>query len=277
MTVGSDSDRLAPLADGMPILGLGTWQNTDPGECRTAVREALARGYRHVDTAQAYDNERAVGRGIARSSVPREEVFLATKVWTANLAFDDVLATTEASLDRLGVDRLDLLYVHWPTGAYDPEGTLAAFDELHDEGRIDRVGVSNFGPRRLSEAIDVLDAPVFANQVELHPLLPQEELRAVCADHDVEVVAYSPLARGRVFDVPLLRDLADDYGTSPAGISLAWLRAKDVTAIPKATSTAHIRDNWASLDVDLDAADVARIDDLSVRDRRVDPDWAPWN
>jgi 2,5-diketo-D-gluconate reductase B len=118
---------------------------------------------------------------------------------------------------------------------------------------------------------------VFANQVELHPLLPQEELRAVCADHDVEVVAYSPLARGRVFDVPLLRDLADDYGTSPAGISLAWLRAKDVTAIPKATSTAHIRDNWASLDVDLDAADVARIDDLSVRDRRVDPDWAPWN
>ncbi|WP_372909699.1 aldo/keto reductase [Salinigranum sp.] len=267
----------APLTNGMPVLGLGTWQNTDPEECRTAVREALETGYRHVDTAQAYDNETAVGEGIAAADVPREDVFLATKVWTANLAFDDVLSTTRASLDRLGVDSLDLLYVHWPTGQYDPEETLAAFDELSDEGIVERVGVSNFGPQHLEEAVDVLDAPVFANQVELHPLLPQEELRTACAAHDVEVVAYSPLARGAVFDVPLLQELANDYDTSPAGVSLAWLRAKGVTAIPKATATAHIRDNWESLGVTLDDADVARIDALETRDRRVDPDWAPWN
>ena len=273
-TIGSGA---APLANGMPMLGLGTWQNTNPDECRTAVREALEMGYRHIDTAQAYDNETEVGEGIAAADVPRDDVFLATKVWTANLAYDDVLATTRASLDRLGVDSLDLLYVHWPTNAYDAEETLAAFDELYDEGTIDRVGVSNFEPRHLDEAVDLLDAPVFANQVELHPLLPQETVREACADHDVEVVAYSPLARGKVFDVPLLQELADDYDTSAAGVSLAWLRAKGVTAIPKATSTDHIRDNWESLAVDLDDEDVARIDAIEETDRRVDPDWAPWH
>jgi 2,5-diketo-D-gluconate reductase B len=276
MTDPTDSDA-APLADGMPMLGLGTWQNTDPDECRTAVREALEMGYRHIDTAQAYDNEAEVGEGIAAADVPREEVFLATKVWTTNLSHDDVLSTTQDSLDRLGVDSVDLLYVHWPTDAYDPDETLAAFDELYSQGKVDRVGVSNFARRHIEEAVDTLDAPVFANQVELHPLLPQEDVRAVCAEHDVEVVAYSPLARGEVFDVPLLGELADDYDTSAAGISLAWLRAKGVTAIPKATSTEHIRDNWASLTVDLDDDDVARIDDLSQEGRRVDPDWAPWN
>jgi 2,5-diketo-D-gluconate reductase B len=272
-----DSVDGAPLADGMPMLGLGTWQNDEPDECRTSVREALEMGYRHVDTAQAYGNESAVGDGISESDVPREDVFLATKVWRDHLAHDDVVETTHDSLDRLGVDSLDLLYVHWPTGQYDPEGTLAAFDELHDEGRIDRVGVSNFQPRHLAEAVDRLDTPVFANQVELHPLLPQEEVRETCADHDIEVVAYSPLARGDVFDVDLLRELADDYDTSAAGVSLSWLRAKGVTAIPKATSTEHIRDNWHSLAVDLDDEDVARIDDLDRTDRRVDPDFAPWN
>ena len=267
----------APLAGDMPMLGLGTWQNTDPDECRTAIKEALEMGYRHVDTAQAYENEGDVGAGIADASVPREDVFLATKVWTANLAYDDVLETTDASLEKLGVDSVDLLYVHWPTHEYDPEETLAAFDELVDAGKVDRVGVSNFAPRHLETAVDVLDAPVFANQVELHPLLPQEEIRAACAEHDVEVVAYSPLARGKVFDVPLLTELAETYETSAAGISLAWLREKGVTAIPKATSTAHIRDNWASLGVELDDEDVARIDALSETDRRVDPDWAPWH
>jgi 2,5-diketo-D-gluconate reductase B len=261
----------------MPMLGLGTWQNTDPAECRNAVQTALEMGYRHVDTAQAYDNEVDVGDGIAAADVAREDVFLATKVWTSNLAYDDVIDTTAASLDRLGVDSLDLLYVHWPTDRYDPESTLAALDDLSDAGTVDRVGVSNFEPRHLARAVDVLDAPVFANQVECHPLLPREELRAVCADLGVEVVAYSPLARGKVFDVPLLQELADDYDTSPAGVSLAWLRAKGVTAIPKATSAEHIRDNWSSLGVEVDDADVARIDALDETDRRVDPDWAPWN
>jgi 2,5-diketo-D-gluconate reductase B len=128
----------------MPMLGLGTWQNDDPQECTDSVETALELGYRHVDTAQAYGNEDAVGDGLAAADVTRDDIFLATKVWNANLAADDVHATTEQSLDDLGVDAVDLLYVHWPAGAYDAEATLGAFDELYDQGKIHNVGVSNF-------------------------------------------------------------------------------------------------------------------------------------
>ena len=265
----------SPISD-MPSLGIGTWQNTDPEECANAVATALDVGYRHVDTAQAYDNEASVGEGLARADVPREDVFLATKVWIEQLAYDDVLASTEASLDRLGVGYVDLLYIHWPAGAYDPEDTLAAFDELYDEGLIERVGISNFEPEQVTEAVETADAPIFANQIECHPLLPQEELRAHCADHDVEVVAYSPLARGEVFDVPEIQDVAEKHGVSEAQVSLAWLDEKGVTAIPKATSEAHVRDNWASRTLDLDDEDVATIDGIDRRERQVDPSFAPW-
>lgn len=265
-----------PRRNGMPTLGIGTWQNTDPDQCANSVQTALEMGYRHVDTAQAYDNEADVGRGIERADVDREDVFLATKVRIGNLAYDDVLETTEESLNRLGVDSVDLLYVHWPARAYDPEDTLPAFDELYDAGKIDRVGVSNFEPDQVDTAIDLLDAPLFANQIELHPLLPQDALREHCAEHDVEIVAYSPLARGAVFDDPTIAEVAEKHGVSAAQVSLAWLREKGVTAIPKATGEDHIRDNWASLELDLDSEDVERIDDVDRRDRRVDPDFAPW-
>ncbi|WP_425498745.1 aldo/keto reductase [Haloplanus salilacus] len=270
-----------PNSDGsttteMPVLGLGTWQNTDPEDCAAAVATALEMGYRHVDTAQAYDNEEHVGDGIARADVPRDDVFLATKVWIDQLAADDVLSSTEESLDKLGVDYVDLLYVHWPAGAYDPEETLGAFEELHESGRIDRIGISNFQPEGVTEAVELTDAPIFANQIECHPLLPQEELRAHCAAHDVEVVAYSPLARGEVFDVPEIQAVAERHGVSEAQVSLAWLREKGVTAIPKATTEGHIRDNWASLSLDLDDEDVERIDGIERRERRIDPDFAPW-
>ena len=266
-----------PSANGMPMLGLGTWENTDPEDCRNAVATALETGYRHVDTAQIYGNEAEVGDGIARADVDREDVFLATKVWIDNLAPEDVRATTEASLDRLGVDAVDLMYVHWPAREYDPEATLEAFDELYDEGLIDRIGISNFEPEQVAEAVDLTDAPVFANQVELHPLLQQDDLREACAEHDVELVAYSPLARGQVFEVPELTEIAEKHGASEAQVSLAWLREKGVTAIPKATSEAHIRDNWGSIAVDLDDEDVAAIDAIDREDRRVDPGFAPWN
>ncbi|WP_435345247.1 aldo/keto reductase [Haloarchaeobius sp. HRN-SO-5] len=265
-----------PTADGMPTFGLGTWQNDDPEQCTRSVATALEMGYRHVDTAQAYGNEEAVGDGIARADVDREDVFLATKVWTSNLAYDDVKASTERSLEKLGVDYLDLLYVHWPAGEYDPAETLAAFDELADGGTIRNVGVSNFQPEHVDEAIETLDAPVFANQVECHPLLPQDELRAHCEDVGVNVVAYSPLARGKVFDVPEIRSVAEKHGVSEAQVSLAWLREKGITVIPKATSEAHIRDNWESLALDLDDEDVAAIDGIEERGRQVDPSFAPW-
>ena len=266
----------APTTQGMPVLGLGTWQNTDPEDCANAVATALETGYRHVDTAQIYDNEGMVGEGLANADVPREEIFLATKVWNDNLAYDDVIESTEESLDKLGVDYVDLLYVHWPAGEYDAGDTLAALAELREEGLIERIGVSNFEPEQIDEALDAVDAPIFANQVEMHPLLPQERLREHCEERDVEVVAYSPLARGAVFDVPAITEVAEKQDVSPAQVSLAWLREKSVTAIPKATGQAHIRDNWASLALELDDDDVEKIDGVDRRERQVDPDWAPW-
>jgi diketogulonate reductase-like aldo/keto reductase len=259
----------------MPMLGLGTWQNDDGDQCAESVRTALEAGYRHIDTAQAYRNEDAVGEGIAAADVPREDVFLATKVWIDNLSYDDVLQTTEDSLDRLGVDYVDLLYVHWPARAYDAEETLGAFAELLNEGRIERIGVSNFEPEHLDTATDVLGEQPFANQVEMHPLLQQPELRRYCEEHGIELVAYSPLARGEVFDVPELTEIAEAHGVTEAQVSLAWLREKGVTAIPKATSEDHIADNWASLELSLDESEIDAIDAIDRTDRRVDPDFGP--
>jgi 2,5-diketo-D-gluconate reductase B len=275
--MSQNEQRRAPLANGMPMLGLGTWQNDDPDPCAESVRTALEMGYRHIDTAQAYGNEEAVGRGLADADVPREDVFLATKVWIDSLGRDDVIRTTEESLERLGVESLDLLYVHWPAGQYDAAETLPAFQQLVDDGLVDRIGVSNFEPRHLEEARDVLGDAPFANQVELHPLLPQADLREYAAGRDLELVAYSPLARGEVFDVPEMQTVADKHGVSEAQVSLAWLREQGVTAIPKATSQAHIEDNVESLGVDLDDEDVATIDAIDAREREVDPDFAPWN
>ncbi len=257
------------------MLGLGTWQNTDEEQCVESVRTALEIGYRHIDTAQAYRNEDAVGDGIAAADVDREDVFLATKVWTSNLAPEDVRRTTENSLDGLGVDYVDLLYVHWPANEYEPTETLPAFDALRDDGLIRHVGVSNFESEHVERAREVLDAPVFANQVECHPLLQQEDLRRFAAGSDLELVAYSPLARGAVFDHPVLVDIAAAHDVSEAQVSLAWLRQKGLTAIPKATGEAHIRDNWASVSLELSRDEVDRIDAIDETDRQVHPDFAP--
>ena len=272
------NDRLTPesvpRADGMPLLGLGTYRNKGD-QCVESVRTALEMGYRHVDTAAMYGNERAVGHGIATADIDRDEVFLASKVWKSDLSSGDVLDSARGSLDRLGTDYLDLLYVHWPAETYDSEETLPAFDRLVEAGDIRRVGVSNFEPDHLDRAREVLDAPVFANQVEMHPLLPQSELRRYAAEHDVHMVAYAPVARGRVFEVPTLSAIADDHGVSEAQVGLAWLREKGVAAIPKATGADHIRDNWESLALSLSDEELARIDAIDRRERLIDPDFGP--
>ena len=270
------SPESAPRASEMPMLGLGTWQNKDPDQCAESVRTALEMGYRHIDTAQVYGNEESVGEGIEQADVPREDVFLATKVWKSSLNYDDVIHSTTESLDELDVASVDLLYVHWPADEYDPEDTLPAFAELRDRGAIDRIGVSNFEPEHLDTAREVLDEPIFANQIECHPLLPQDELRSYADDHDIELVAYSPLARGEVFEVDELTEIADKHDASAAQVSLAWLREKGVTAIPKATGEDHIEDDWNSLGVDLDAEDIEAIGGIDGRERQVDPDFAPW-
>ncbi|WP_049911078.1 aldo/keto reductase [Halorubrum lipolyticum] len=259
----------------MPVLGLGTWKNDDPAQCTDSVKTALEAGYRHVDTAQIYGNEAAVGKGIAAADVDRDDVFLATKVWIDKLAPEDAAASTRESLQKLDTEYADLLYVHWPSGAYDPEETLPAFAELRDDGLIDRIGVSNFDPHHLDAATDALGETPFANQVEMHPLLRQEELREYADAADIELVAYSPLARGKVFDDPTVAEIAAKHGVSAAQVSLAWLREKGVTAIPKATGEDHLRDNLASLGLELDDEDIRRIDDIDRTDRQINPDFGP--
>ena len=264
-----------PTRDGMPVLGLGTWENDDPTQCTESVKTALETGYRHVDTAQIYGNEAAVGDGIAAADVDRDDVFLATKVWIDQLAPEDVAASTRESLEKLGTEYVDLLYVHWPAGAYDPEETLPAFAELRDDGLVDRIGVSNFEPHHLDAATDALGEAPFANQVEMHPLLRQEELREYADANGVELVAYSPLARGNVLDDSAITHIAEKHGVSAAQVSLAWLREKGVTAIPKATGEDHIADNWASLGLELDDEDIEEIDTLGRTDRQLNPDFGP--
>ena len=261
----------------LPTLGIGTYGYTDHDLCAESVRTALEEGYRHVDTAEMYENEVAVGDAIERANVDREEVFVATKVHSSNLSYEDVLEAARRSRDRLGVEVIDLLYVHWPIRTYDPGETLPALDRLREEGVIRHVGLSNFTPSQLDEAVSRLDSPIFAHQVECHPLLPQEELRARARDLDHNLVAYSPLAKGQVTDVPELLDIAEERGATPAQVSLAWLFANDVAAIPKASTAAHVRENYEALSITLSEETVERIAEVDRIERVVDFDGAPWN
>lgn len=262
----------------IPRLGLGTWQNTDPDQCRESVRTALEVGYRHVDTAELYENETAVGAGIDAAAVDREDVFLATKVLHPRAVDGEptrrsIRTAVDGCLDRLDVDAVDLMYVHWPAD-YDLELVHATLAELRDDGLVDDVGVSNYEPRHIEAALAV-DPDIVANQVECHPLLPQADLRAYCADVGVDVVAYAPLAHGEVFDVPDLQAIASERDVSVARVTLAWLGHLGVAAVPKATSEAHIRDNWRSRDLELTDAEVAAIDGIDREERFFDPDYAP--
>lgn len=259
----------------IPAPGFGT-SGLEGQECVEAVDAALEAGYRHIDTAQMYDNEAAVGEALAESDVDREAVFLATKVHPDSLAPDDVRRTTEASLDRLGVDAVDLLYVHWPIRAYDAETTLAAFDGLREAGLTRHVGISNFTPELLREARELLDSPILAHQLECHPLLPQSELADIARETGHRLVAYSPLAQGELLEHSTVRTVADDLGVTPAQAVLAWHLDRDIIPIPKARGE-HVRENIGAREVAL--TDEARtcLDGIDERRRVVDPDGAPWN
>jgi len=263
----------------LPQVGLGTWQNDDPEQCAETVTAALEMGYRHVDTARFYENEAAVGEGIATADVPREEVFLASKLhpMAEGLAADEVYDGIEQSLSLLDVDALDLVYVHWPVGNYDAAETLSAFGDLVDDGLARHVGVSNFDTELLAEARDALDVPLFANQVERHPMLPRDDLVAHAQEHDYYLVAYSPLGRGEALDLPAVEAVAEKHGVSAAQACLAWVTHPDnVVAVPKATGADHLADNLDASDVQLDPEDVERIDAVEERERFVDREGAPW-
>ncbi|WP_435099331.1 aldo/keto reductase [Halarchaeum sp. P4] len=253
--------------DDLPPVGLGTMGIDDPNR----VAAAIDAGYRHLDTASVYDNEAVVGEGIARADTPREELFVATKLWIDDLAPERVRPATEAALERLGLDSVDLLYVHRPRGDYKPAETLPEIDAVHDDGLTERVGVSNFLRGDLELARQHLDVDLFANQIELHPYWVEEATIADAREHDYAVVGYSPLANGDVFDDPVLQDIAADRDATVAQVAIAWCLERADAVIPKGTSRAHQRENLAAADLDLSGDDLARIDAIE-RENEVFPE-----
>lgn len=243
----------------LPPIGLGTMgiNNTKP------IVAALAAGYRHIDTAQVYDNQGVVGDALDKSGMSLDSVTIATKLWIDELAADSVNPAVNECTDLLGVDTLDLLYVHRPRGDYDPETTLAEFDQLVDTGVVDNVGVSNFELEELDRAIDALETPLSAHQTELHPLYYKPELLEHARRYGYTVVAYSPLAGGRVNEIEVITDIADTHGTTPEAVAIAWIVAKEpVVTIPKASDERHIRANLVAADLELTTAEVDAINSI---------------
>ncbi len=259
----------------IPALGFGTYRLTG-GDAREAVESALALGYRHLDTAQMYGNEAEVGASLATSGVPRAEVFLTTKVWHDRLSADAFGPSVDESLRKLGTDYVDLLLVHWPsTDGVPLAETLGALDAARQSGRARLVGVSNFPPPMLREALGIL--PDLANvQVEHHPFLGQPDLREIVDAHGMTLTAYSPVAQGAVMDDETLMEIGEAHDVSAAQIALAYLLGQDrVVTIPKAASEAHRRANLEAAEITLTPDERARIDALPKGRRLVDPPFAP--
>jgi 2,5-diketo-D-gluconate reductase B len=244
----------------VPAVGLGTWQLTGAA-CVEAVSDALELGYRHIDTARVHRNEREVGEGIRASGVAREEIFLVTKVPPSSAAPEQLRASCEASLADLGVDSVDLLLLHWPAPQVPLADTLGAMTALRDEGRIVHLGVSNFPPRLLREALEL--APVLNDQVEFHPYERQDGLVELARQSDVLITAYSPLARGRVARDPTLGEIGAAHGTTPGQVALRWLLDHPKTCVvPKASSHERRAENLGVFDFELTDDERARIDAL---------------
>ncbi|MEM1054655.1 MAG: aldo/keto reductase [Bacteroidota bacterium] len=261
----------------VPTLGFGTYKITG-ADATHAVRYALDVGYRHIDTAQIYENETEVGQGIAASGVPRNEIFLTTKVWRDSLAPDDVARTTEASLRRLGTDYVDLLLMHWPNDRVPLADTLGVLASLRDAGKARLIGVSNVPPGMLRRALEI-EPTLATNQVEYHPYLGQDDLLDVIREAGMFLTAYRPIANGGVMQDETLREIAETHGATPVQIVLAWLIAQDgVAAIPKSATPAHIESNVRALDLTLSSDEIAAVDALERGERLVSPDFAPdWN
>ena len=257
----------------IPRLGFGTWQITGQ-DATDGVRDALEIGYRHIDTARAYENEAEVGAGIAASGVDRGEIWLTTKIWTSEYEPDDLRAAAEDSLRKLGTDYVDLLLLHWPNPDVPLEPTLHALDALREAGRIRHAGVSNFPPAMMEEALGIV--PLLADQVEYHPFLDQSALLRLAQEREFTLTAYSPLAHGKVPGHPELTAIGEAHGKTANQVALRWLLDQpNVTTVPKASSHERRAENFGVFDFALTDADRERIAALRKDDRRTDPSWAP--
>ena len=263
----------------IPVLGLGTWQSTGQ-DCIDVVSQGLKMGYEHIDTAQAYDNEVEVGKGIKQSGVARDKFFLTTKIFPDDMKFEPekLIAAAKRSLENLDTDYVDLLLLHWPDDRVPLSETIPALCELQKQGLTRNIGVSNFNIANIIEAKRYADVPIAVNQVEFHPFIKQNTLQTFLNNHHILLEAYSPLARGDVFDNKIIKDIADKHGITPAQVSLAWILSdKQRIAIPKTSNPEHLQGNLDAIKVELSADELEKIGSLARSDGRKikHPDYSP--
>ena len=263
----------------IPVLGLGTWQSTGQ-DCVDVVSQALKMGYEHIDTAQAYGNEKEIGQGIKQSGVSRDKFFLTTKIFPDDMKFEPekLIAAAKRSLADLDTDYVDLLLLHWPDDRVPLSETIPALCELQKQGLTRHIGVSNFNIANIIEAEKYADVPIVVNQVEFHPFIKQKTLQTFLNNHHILLEAYSPLARGDVFDNEIIKEIADKHNVTPAQISLAWILAdKHRIAIPKTANPDHLQGNLDAINVQLSADEIEKINGFARADgRKIEhPDYSP--
>ncbi|WP_024459697.1 2,5-didehydrogluconate reductase DkgB [Marinimicrobium sp. LS-A18] len=261
----------------IPAIGLGTFRLKDQ-EVKDAVKSALDLGYRHIDTAQFYDNEEAVGEAIHESGIPRHELFITTKVWHDFLDGDKPVESLKESLQKLGTDYVDLALIHWPSpdNAVPMAHYIGKLNEARELGLAKHIGVSNFTIAQVNEALAAPGgAHIVTNQIEVHPYLQNKKLVKHCQDKGLQVTGYMPLAVGKVMKDPVLEDIGKAHGVTPAQVALAWVAQQDIVVIPSSTKPAHQKANLAALDVRLSDDEMEKINALDAGERIANPDFAP--
>ena len=273
--------RVSGNGANIPAIGLGTWTLRDDAATKL-VASALGAGYRHIDTATAYENEAAVGAGLRASGVPRDEIFLTTKVWPPNLAGGDLQNSVEGSLKSLCVDHVDLVLIHWPSKTVPLGESIEALNDVRSRGLARNIGVSNFPVALIEEAVALSEHPLACNQIENHPFLNQDRVLAACRKHGLALVSYCPLARGtELFPESPVVEAAARHGKTAAQVVLRWHVQQDgVVAIPRSSNPDRIRENFDVFDFTLDSEEVAAIDALRSRALRIcdfefSPEWDP--
>jgi len=252
----------------MPQLGLGVWQAAAGGEVEHAVSAALETGYRLIDTAAMYKNEEGVGKAIRISGIPREDIFVTTKLWNADHGYDSARAAFDASLERLGLDYIDLYLIHWPVPAQNRYvETWKALEEIYASRRALAIGVSNFMPEHLGELLAQGSVVPAVDQVELHPRLQQREIRKFCGEHGIQVESWSPIMRGELLGNSSIAPIAEKHGKSAAQVIIRWHLQHGLAVIPKSVHEERIRENFDVFDFELDGSDMGTLDAMDSGER----------